>query len=400
MKTLNKIVITHLDNEIIAPATVMAFYKDNVITDFSCYYDDEESLVGNIYLGYVKDIVKNINAAFIEIADGVKGYLPLEESKYAIFANNKNTDKLCQGDKVIVQVAKDAIKTKDCVLTTKFSLAGRYACLTHGDTRFSISKKIKDDAFEETVKSALNHLDFKTFGLILRTNSHNAALDEIEAEIDVLTNKYNKIITFGVTRQGKSKLYSRESSIISSLRDRISNEDYSITTDIKEIYDSLKNMFASYNLNPDITLYEDEYELYKLHSLNSFIQGIASKKVWLKSGGYLVIEGTEALTSIDVNTGKYDKGTNKEAAILKINKEAAEEIARQLRLRNISGIIIVDFINMTSPESMSELIAFTKSKLKEDFTPTNFVDVTKLGLMELTRKKITQSFVLKPGLKK
>ncbi len=397
MKTLNKIVITHMDNEIIAPATVMAFYKDDVITDFSCYYDDEESLVGNIYLGYVKDIAKNINAAFIEIADGIKGYLPLEESKYAIFANNKNTDKLCQGDKVIVQVAKDAIKTKDCVLTTKFSLAGRYACLTHGDTRLSISKKIKDEAFEESVKCIFNDLDFNDFGLILRTNSHNASLDKIKAEINLLMDKYNEIVKFGIARQGKTCLYNKESAVINTLRDRIQNEEYSIITDVKEIYNSLGCMFSSYNLKPEIKLYEDEYELYKLYSLNSFIQGIASKKVWLKSGGYLIIEATEALTSIDVNTGKYDKGSNKEAAILKINKEAAEEIARQLRFRNISGIIIVDFINMTSPDSMSELISFTKAKLKEDFTPANFVDVTKLGLMEITRKKVTQSFVLKQG---
>ena len=395
MKTLNKIVITHMDNDIISPATVMAFYENDVITDFSCYYDDSKSLVGNIYLGYVKDIAKNINAAFIEIADGVKGYLPLEESKYAIFANNKNTDKLCQGDKVIVQVAKDAIKTKDCVLTTKFSLAGRYACITHGDTRLSISKKIKDENFEESIKEVANSLDLEKFGLIFRTNSQNATLDEIKAEIEDLTDAYNQITKFGITRPGKTCLYTKENPILTTLRDRIKDDNYVITTDVSDIYNDLNDLFSNYKLKPEIKLYNDEYELYKLYSLNSLLTSLASKKVWLKSGGYLIIEATEALTSIDVNTGKYDKGSNKEAAILKINKEAAEEIARQLRLRNISGIIIVDFINMASPESMSELISFTKEKLKNDYIQTNFVDITKLGLMEITRKKVTQAFILR-----
>ncbi len=395
MKTLNKIVITHMDNEIISPATVMAFYENDVITDFSCYYDDTRSLVGNIYLGYVKDIAKNINAAFIEIADGIKGYLPLEESKYAIFANNKNTDKLCQGDKVIVQVAKDAIKTKDCVLTTKFSLAGRYACITHGDTRLSISKKIKDETFEENIKELINSLNLNKFGLIFRTNSLNAALDEIKAEIDVLTATYEQITCYGTKRPGKTCLYTKENPIITTLRDRVQDDNYVITTDIIDIYNELNTLFTDYKLKPQINLYNDEYELYKLHSFNSLLTSLASKKVWLKSGGYLIIEATEALTSIDVNTGKYDKGTNKEAAILKINKEASEEIARQLRLRNISGIIIVDFINMSNPESMTELISFTKEKLKKDHIQTNFVDVTKLGLMELTRKKVTESFTLR-----
>lgn len=395
MKILNKIVITHLDNEIIAPATVMVFYENDTITDFSCYYDDSESLVGNIYLGYVKDIAKNINAAFIEIADGIKGYLPLEETKYAIFANNKNTDKLCQGDKIIVQVSKDAIKTKDCVLTTKFSLAGRFSCITHGDTRISISKKIKDEAFEENIKSITNQLEFDKFGLILRTNSYNASFDEIRAEIESLTDKYNEIVGIGLTRPGKTCLYKKESPVLVTLRDRIKDDNVTIITDVYDMYVSLKDMCSNYNMNPEIKMYEDEYELYKLYSLNSLVQELSSKKVWLKSGGYLIIEPTEALTSIDVNTGKYDKGSNKEAAILKINKEAAAEVARQMRLRNISGIIIVDFINMSSSESVSELITYTKAELAKDYVQANFVDITKLGLMEITRKKTTERFILK-----
>ena len=399
MKTLNKVVITHLDNEIIAPSTVMVFYKDDAITDFSCHYDENKSLVGNIYLGYVKDIAKNINAAFIEIADGIKGYLPLEETKYAVFANNKNTDKLCQGDKIIVQVAKDAMKTKDLVLTTKFSLAGRYSCITHGDTRISISKKIQDEEFTTSVLDATKDLVSDKYGVIFRTNSYGADLDEIKSEIISLRDKYDEIKSIGITRPGKTCLYIKEHPIIATLRDRIMDEDCTIITDVKSIYDEATELFKSYNLKPVIKLYDDDYELYKLYSLNSLVESLNNKKVWLKSGGYLIIESTEALTAIDVNTGKYDKGSNKEAAILKINMEAVAEIALQLRLRNISGIIIVDFINMTEPENMSKLIAFMKTCLKEDFIQANFVDVTKLGLMEITRKKVTSAFVLKPGKK-
>jgi len=293
----NKIIITHMDNDIIAPATVMTFYKDNVITDFSCYYDDSESLVGNIYLGYVKDIAKNINAAFIEIADGIKGYLPLEESKYAIFVNNKNTDKLCQGDKVIVQVAKDAIKTKDCVLTTKFSLAGRYVCLTHKDTRLIISKKIKDEQFEADMHKLTEGLELDKFGIIFRTNSFGAPLSHIKAELLQLTEKYNELVTFGLTRTGKSCLYKKESPVVATLRDRINDDCYHIITDMPDVYESLRIMSETYKMSVELSLYTDDYELYKLHNFSSLITSIASKKVWLKSGGYLIIEATEALTA-------------------------------------------------------------------------------------------------------
>lgn len=395
MKILNKIVITHLYNDIIAPATVMLFYENDKIIDFSCFYDDNESLLGNIYLGYVKDIAKNINAAFVEIADGVKGYLSLEDSEYAVFANNKNTNKLCQGDKIIVQVAKDRIKTKDYVLTTKFSIAGRYSCITHGDNRLSISKKIKDEAFTAMINENFSHEKSDNFGLIFRTNSKTADLEAIKSEIEEKKAVYDEIITHGITRPGKTCLYKKESPILTTLRDRVKNNDVHIVTDLKNIYDEAVAMFKSYGIEPDISLYTDNYELYKLYSINSLITDISSKKVWLKSGGYLVIEGTEALTAIDVNTGKYDKGSNKEAAILKINKEAAAEIAKQLRLRNISGMIIVDFINMSSPESVAQLITFTKAELSKDHTQANFIDITKLGLMEITRKKVSEPFVLR-----
>lgn len=392
---MNKIVITRLDNKITAPATAMIFYDNDKACDFKCIYDDSESILGNIYLGYVKDIVKNINAAFVEIADGVKGYLPLEEAKYAIFANNKNTDKLCQGDKIIVQVVKDRIKTKDYVLSTKFSLAGRYVCLTHGDTRLSISKKIKDDAFKELIYSEFQQNCFEDFGLIFRTNSINVPIEVIKAEVDELKEKYHNIVTYKVMRSGKTRIYNKDNVIIETLRDMITTDEVIIITDLEDVYNSVNSMKSTYKMNFTTKLYDDEYELYKLYGLNSLISEITSKKVWLKSGGYIIIENTEAFTAIDVNTGKYDKGSNKEAAILKINKEAAAEIARQLRLRNISGMIIVDFINMNSPESVSELINFTRTELQKDFIQANVVDITKLGLMEITRKKISEPFILK-----
>lgn len=395
MKTLNKIVITHLDNEIMKSATVMAYYDNDVITDFSCYYDDEESLVGNIYLGYVKDIAKNINAAFIEIADGIKGYLPLEESNYAIFANNKNTDKLCQGDKVIVQVTKDAIKTKDAVLTTKISLAGRYSCITHGDLRVSVSKKIKDEEFTNALKEMSNSIDLSRFGVIFRTNSYGVSFDDINKEINELALKYDEITSYGVMRPGKTCLYKKENPILTELRDKINDNEIIVITDNTSLHKEISDMFLAYGIENVVKLYDDDYELYKLYSLTTLVSNISAKKVWLKSGGYLIIEETEALTSIDVNTGKYDKGSNKEAAILKINMEAAEEIARQLRLRNLSGIIIVDFINMTLPENMAKLISFTKCELAKDHIQSSFVDITKLGLMEITRKKIREPFRLK-----
>ncbi len=392
---MNKIVITHLDNEIMAPATVMVSYENDKATDFTCVYDADESRLGNIYLGYVKDIAKNINAAFIEIEDGIKGYLPLEEAKYAVFANVKNTDKLCQGDKILVQVAKDRIKTKDYALTTKFSLAGRFSCITHGDTRFSISKKIHDESLKESLQTEFEVYSGNSYGLILRTNSQKATVAQIKTEIEELVKKYKDIVNYGVMRPGKTCLYRKENTIVSKVRDYISDSEVTVITDLKAMYDEIKLMKEFYNMTFSLKLYEEDYELYKLYSMTALISEITSKKVWLKSGGYIIIEPTETLTAIDVNTGKYDKGSNKEAALLKINLEAATEIARQLRLRNISGMIIVDFINMQNSDSVSELILHTRQELRKDAVQTNFIDVTKLGLMEITRKKISEPFTIK-----
>lgn len=395
MKTLNKIVITHLDNEIISPSTVMISYEDNEVCDLNVYYDGNESLVGNIYLGYVKDIVKNINAAFVEFSDGVVGYLPLEDTPYTVFANKKNTDKLCLGDKIIVQVVKDKIKTKDYYLTTRFGISGRYTVLTCGDSRISISSKIKDAAFSEAAKEQFSRYITEGYGFILRTNSYNAKVSDIEDEIVSLKKTYENIVTFGVTRPGKTMLYSSENALLTGIRDRIKDNNISIVTDIPAIYEDILNMCKRYELNPELKLYNDDYELYKLYSINSLLTSAVSKRVWLKSGGYLIIEVTEALTVIDVNTGKYESKINKEEAFFKINKEAAKEIARQLRIRNISGIIIVDFINMSSEENYNELTSYMKQLLSRDYTKATVIDTTKLGLMEITRKKITEPFILK-----
>ena len=361
--------------------------------EISCDIEEERSLIGNIYVGKVKNIVKNIDAAFIEIKKGVLCFLPLSEAEDAIFTNHKENSKIVVGDELLVQVLKDGVKTKAPVVSTNLNFTGRYFVFT---TKRKEEIGVSNKLGAEEGKRLQEYVQKKNtdFGVIIRTNAKTASEEELNNEFDYLKGVYEKVVNFGIHKTPFSLLMQDESPYIKQLRNIRQDELEEIITDDKDIYEQAYE-FLKFHQPGDLEklrLYEDSsYSLWKLYGLETIIDDATRSRVWLKSGGYLVIEPTEALTVVDVNTGKYEGNKNAEATFLKINIEAAAETARQLRLRNISGIIIIDFIDMKNEDDKTEVLSVLNRELKRDPVKATLVDMTKLNLAEVTRKKMKKS---------
>ncbi len=364
------------------------FYQVGFSKDISEH--ENAGQVGDIVVGRVRDIVKNINAAFVELQPGYTGYYSLEENDSHIFLNSKNTDRLCQGDWILVQVKKAAIKTKAPVLTSKISLCGQYAVLNINDKGLGFSGKIHQTDFRSNISRLIHAEDtFGNFGIIIRTNAANVNGDAILEELRTLKDQWERILREAFHRPCYYVVRRAEPEYLRFIKGSYSGEIHEILTDDHEIYKEIEQYIHLMPLNEiQLTFYKDDLlPLYKLYELESLMKNILSKNVWLKSGAYLVIEPTEAMVVIDVNTGKCIKGRKQEDTIFKVNMEAAKEIAVQLRLRNLSGIIIIDFINMNSDEQKQMLLDELKYHIFQDKIKTSFVEMTKLDLVVLTRKK-------------
>ena len=372
--------------------SVLMNHKECV--EISCDIEEERSLIGNIYVGKVKNIVKNIDAAFVEIKKGVLCFLPLSEAEGAIFVTPKEQQKLVVGDELLVQVLKDGVKSKAPVVSTNLNFTGRYFVFTtKRKDELGISNKLGEEDRKRLQAYASSKED-EDFGMIIRTNAKNATEDELDTEYEYLKSVHDKVVNFGVHKTVFSLLMQDEAPYIKQLRNIRQDELEEIITDDKNIYDEAYEFLAAHQPGDleKLRLYDDpSYSLWNLYGLETLLDDATRTRVWLKSGGYLVIEPTEALTVIDVNTGKYEGNKNAEATFLKINQEAALETAKQLRLRNISGIVIIDFIDMKTEADKLEVLSTLNNALKRDPVKATLVDMTKLNLAEVTRKKVKRS---------
>jgi len=370
------------------------FLENDEIVEIHCAPADEESagrhLLGNIYVGKVKNIVPNIGAAFVEIESGVNCYYDMKDAEHAVFTHKIGKKPLCIGDELVVQISKEAVKTKAPTVTGNISFTGRYAVLTHGNTRIGVSSKIPKKVREE-YKERLRQFQNDRFGIIVRTNAKDAPFQDVLDEISRLKAEYEKIMSAAPTRVCFSCLRSAPPSYISDLKNVYMEGMEEIIVGDPELYTRIQAFFAAEIPEKEglLRLYDDSaFPLGKLYSTQTAIEKALREKVWLRNGGYLVIQPTEALTVIDVNSGKSaGKGKNEEG-ILKINLEAAREAARQIRLRNLSGIIIIDFINLESEENVGLLLKEFRIRLAGDPIQTTLVDITPLNLVEVTRKKV------------
>lgn len=362
----------------------------------------EDSILDEIYIGKVQNIVKNISAAFVEIAPGTVCYLPLEDLKHPVYTKKGTSHNIQQGDELLVQVKREGIKTKAPAVTTNLTLHGKYALLTTGNTQISVSSKLPKEEKERLLRVVKDNSSADNgslegmsagecaYGWLLRTNAGGASPEVIKKDLLRLQTKYEELMKTAQYRTCFSCLLARPSAYLKRLSDLYTKEVDEILTDDRELFEQMTEYFQE-NQPEDtakLRFYEDRLlPMEKLYSLDCHLKEALGERVWLKSGGYLVIQPTEALTVIDVNTGKFTAGKKKEAAFLKLNQEAALEAARQIRLRNLSGIVIIDFINMEETESETQLLRTLDGALRLDPIRTTLVDMTKLSLVEITRMK-------------
>lgn len=352
--------------------------------------DETASRIGNLYIAKVSKVVKNIEAAFLEIAEKQMCYYSLKDNRKPVFTSAKKGEKLAAGDELLVQLTKEEMKTKEPVVSSELNFTGRYVVLVHGKDSIGVSSKIPANE-KEGLRRLLQPLLGKGYGFIVRTNAQTAKEEEILAEAGALAEEYNTILEQAQHRRVFSCLKSNPPLYCKKLKDICFGENTGLVTDDKDIFLAMKKYLSDQlpEFTERLAFYEDNLlPLYKLYSLEKVLSDALKERVWLKSGGYLVIQPTEALTVIDVNSGKFDGKKKKEETFFKINCEAAVEIARQLKLRNLSGIILVDFINQEEKEKEQKLLQVFGEELKNDSVKTTLVDITQLGLVELTRKKV------------
>lgn len=364
--------------------------EDNKLLEANIYDTTQNVCIGDIYLGRVHKILPNIKACFVQIGGKEDVFLPFDEI----------SDSFKTGDYIIVQIKREASKGKQALATTQISIAGMYCVLSAEKHSIEISKKLspeqrnywkmtlikalEDECFSQEEKDLL-----KKYCLILRTNvAENVPVSNVLQEYLILSKKMDFILEKGKHQSLFSRIYREQSTYVQHILNTFQGDLEEIITDDIEVYNELKTALAiSETMQNKIRFYQDSFSLSKLYSLETKMAEAISKKVWLKCGGFLVIEPTEALTVIDVNSGKFEKKSGAEEYYKKVNEEATTEIARQLKLRNISGIIIVDFINMSNKENQDALLDTLSRLVAKDHVKTFVVGMTSLGLVEMTREK-------------
>jgi ribonuclease G len=364
---------------------VMAVLEDDVIVEMQVHPVSSRSLLGNIYIGMVDRVLPEIKGAFVNIQPNFSCYYPLEEAEEG--------RKLKPGTEIVVQVCQEALKTKAPRVTSNLNLAGKYMVITAEKKGLGVSSKLDRDQ-RKNLKSWVQPFMRDDCGVIIRTNAAEASEEEILADLFYLYRRMDDIREKGKTRTCYSLIERALPFYLSILRDIRHEKLEKIVTDVPEIFEEIQEYCRKYQ--PEISertvLYEDRMlPLYKLYSLERAFEEATKEKVWLKSGGFLVIQQTEAFVAVDVNTGKYAGKKKASETYRKINLEAANEVARQLRLRNLYGIILIDFINMDNPDDRDELLHVLASRLKEDPIRAQAVDMTRLQITEVTRKKMRKS---------
>jgi len=355
---------------------------------------DLKSLVGNVYVGKVRNVLPGMEAAFVDFGEGKNGVLYAGDVDYAerdLGGKAKRIENALQpGDSVLVQVVKDAMGHKGARLTNQISLAGRYLVLAPDEDVRGVSRRLTDDE-RRRLREIVGELRPKGTGIIVRTAASGATREDIAGDIDRLKAIWDKIDVDRKTAQAPALIYEEPPLVIRVIREHFTRDFKRLLIDDaethKQVLEYLKGTEA--DLVDKVTLYEDDLALFERFHVEDQLRKALDRKVWLPSGGHLVIDRTEALTVIDVNTGRFVGKTNLEATVFENNLESAEEIARQLRLRDIGGIIVIDFIDMEDPKSQEAVLLRLREHLAKDKTRTQVFDMSHLGLVEMTRKNVS-----------
>ena len=360
-----EIVITKFGDHLVS-----MLLKDGQPVEFQCVSEKNKVDIGNIYIGVVKNVVKNINGAFVEFDQDETGFLSMRHRQYKA------------GDEVLVQIKKEATEEKRPMLSDQIELTGKYLVLTSDKLSVGISNKIHQKEKKQELKEMAEPFVTQEYGFILRTEAAKANKEDVLMEADQLSAKYHEIVAKKQYRKAPHLVDTNYDALEVLVHDIKPGSIDHIVTDQEEVGEQLKE--RGYEVSLCSYMAGDIERRYRFRH---YLSEVFKRKIFMKSGGFLYIEQTEAMAVIDVNTGKSIGKKNQEAHIKKINLEAAKEAARQIRLRNLSGIIMIDFIDMKSKDDEKELLQVMQHYLNGDSKKAVAVDITKLGIMEITRKK-------------
>ncbi len=417
--------------------TQIAVLEDRTVVEHYVTRAEDVTFVGNIYMARVQNVLPGMEAAFLDIGKGRNGVLYAGEVLYDELDLEEGADQrienvLKAGQKVLVQVTKDPMGSKGPRLTMHLSLAGRYLVLAPNSDLFGISRKLTDRE-RDRLRRIVKKVKPEEHGIIVRTAAEGATDDQIVADIERLMSKWAKVEQAVADAKALATVYEEPPLVVKVIRDNFGPEFLRCIVDDEELYHQVRGYLdeVAPELLDKVELYgaptadaaaraagappledatssaaEVDLEaaaarraalptLFESYDVADQLRKAMGKKVWLPSGGYLIIESTEAMKVIDVNTGKFTGGkdTNLEEIVLKTNLEAADEIVRQLRLRDMGGIIIIDFIDMLLRANQDQVVRRLKRELLRDRTKTRVSEVSKLGLVQMTRKNVSQGLV-------
>ena len=364
---------------------------------------EKEKIEGNIYLGIVKNVLPGMQSAFVDIGQEKNTFIHIRDiiPKASDETGNKNEkfskynikDYLKQGMPILVQVRKDSTNIKGARISMHISLPGRFVVLMPSQNFITISQKIDKEEERERLKNIVKANLPEEYGAIIRTSAIGKNDAEIINDINKIVSKYKEIEEkFNEEKQNKNlkpQLIFRSESILERmLTDLIDRGLNRICVDDEKIYGEIFNRLKEENKKIELMARKD---IIKMYDLENQLEQLKNRKIWLKCGGFITIDKTEALTAIDVNSGKYTGKQDLEHTTFTVNKEATIEIAKQLRLRDIGGIIIIDYIDMQEKENEEKIIELLKENLKKDRSKTQIVGFSKLNLLEMTRKHMWSS---------
>ena len=375
--------------------TQIAVLEERTLVEHYVTRREDVSYVGNIYLGRVQNVLPGMEAAFVDIGKGRNGVLYAGEVNYDEADLEGELPRIEQtlksGQTLLVQVTKDPMGTKGARLTQHLSVAGRYCVLAPGDGMLGISRKLTDDE-RERLRKILKGLRPEGYGLIVRTAAEGATQEQLEADIARLVRIWEEVNGKAADAKPLDAVYEEPNLVMRVIRDIFGTEYSDLIVDNEELAGQIREYLS--DVSPDfvdrVTVHTGDDHIFDAYEVTNQIRRALEKKVWLKSGGYLIIEKTEAMWVIDVNTGKFVGERNLEETVLRNNLEAADEIARQLRLRDMGGIIVIDFVDMLVPANRDEVLKRFKRELARDKTKSRVMEISKLGLVQMTRKNVSQ----------
>lgn len=393
----------------------VALTENGTVTELYVEWASEQGLLSNIYKGRVVRVLPGMEAAFVDIGLDKAAFLHVsdvyEEFKELetllkvtekdevnkILPNSITAplieDLIHKGQEILVQVSKEPMGKKGARITSYISIPGRYLVLLPRVNQVGVSRRIESETERKRLRDMVLTVKPQNCGFIVRTASEGVDEDKIRTEMDFLLRLWNNIETKKASAAVPSLVYRELDTTLRAVRDLFTREVNRLIIDSKDEYQKILEFVDTFmpELKGCIELYEGNEPLFDSYGIEIELNRVLGKKVWLKSGGYIVIERTEGLTAIDVNTGRYVGRRNVEETILKTNLEAAKEIAYQLRLRNIGGIIVIDFIDMEKMADREKVLNALKEALKKDKSQSNVLYMSELGLVEMTRKRTKES---------